>query len=101
MGFAAAAGLAARAGFAAWGSTAAVLAVGLATVPEARFDLGALLLSVTARSLAWTDPRRSQAGFHPAARHAPGPRRVSSRASPQSGWAILGSGRRTNRRPAP
>jgi hypothetical protein len=63
MGFAAAAGLAARAGFAACGSTAAVLAVGLATVPEARFDLGALLLSVTARSLAWTDPRRSETGL--------------------------------------
>jgi type IV secretory pathway TrbD component len=78
MGFAAAAGLAARAAFAACGSTAAVLAVGLATVPEARFGLGELLLSVTVRSLAWTDPRRSQAGFRPAACHAPGPRRVSS-----------------------
>ena len=38
---------------------------------ETRFGEGAALLSVTARSLAWTDPRRSRTGPRSAARHAP------------------------------
>ncbi len=92
-------GLAVRAGFAAAGfaGLAAFAAAGFAgaeTAREARLGVGALPLSVTARSLAWTDRRRSEKHpARPAARRPPPPAddQYCSHSAERSGQVRLGS----------